>query len=140
MGYYFYKDFVVYDYLLGLPRRDLGSDSVNEVNSDWLLGILIIAYILLYSIGIGPVTWTMIGELFASDVRSKFVPIIVTFAWALQFMFIVCKDVLTIHSESYILSWFFAIICGIGTVCIYFFVPETAGKTFEQIQEELEEE
>jgi len=56
------------------------------------------------------------------------------FNWFLAFLvtkfFVNLKDALGIHW----CYWMFAIVCGVGTVFVLIFVPETKGKSIEEIQ------
>lgn len=103
----------------------------------WLPLLSVNGYIILHSIGIGPVTWAMMGEMFAADVRSKCVALIAGFAWILGFISTKYFYLLIQILEKYGTFWLFSIICGVGAIFVYFFVPETKGKTLEKIQEEL---
>lgn len=103
----------------------------------WVPLLAVNGFIILHSIGIGPVTWAMIGEMFAADVRSKCVAIVAGLAWILGFVSTKYFYLLTGVLESYGTFWLFSVICGIGTLFVFFCVPETKGKTLEKIQEEL---
>lgn len=115
------------------------NEAEHEPDKTWLYVVLIIAYIILHSIGIGPVTWAMLGEMFATEVRSKCVSIITTLAWVFGLILSSCSDWTDFESKNFGAFWFFAFITGVGAVFVYFFIPETKGKTLEKIQEELQE-
>lgn len=96
-------------------------------------------YVVAYSVGVGPLSGTIITECFASDIRSiansaiHFISkclnsaLLALFPIGLQYIGI----------TGYV--WFFSIICGLSSVFIYKMLPETKGKSIHEIQEILRE-
>ncbi|KAL0267507.1 UNVERIFIED_CONTAM: hypothetical protein PYX00_009759 [Menopon gallinae] len=103
----------------------------------WLPLLSILGYITSYSIGIGPVPWAMIGELFAPNVRSKGAAFSAAFSWFLAFVMTKSFGFIMTYLGSYSAFWIFSVCCGLGGVFVYFLLPETKGKTLDEIQEIL---
>lgn len=100
----------------------------------WLPLLCLTVYIVVFSLGFGPLPWLMMGEVFAPNVKGAASSIAVCTNWTLTFVvtfsFVKLVDGL---GEDWTF-WLFAIICGIATIFIYYLVPETKGKTLSEIQ------
>lgn len=91
-------------------------------------------YIVSYSLGVGPVSWVLIGELFAVEVKGPATSVSVTVSWLLAFL--VTK---TFSSVSELIGlgqtfWLFAFFSALGSIFVLLFVPETMNKSFVEIQ------
>lgn len=113
-------------------------------NMGTLLLVLIFAYITLFAFTFGPVVWLLIAEIFPTEVRAKAMGVCVMALWL--FNIIVAQTFPMINGNEYLNEVFngafpFLLYGAIALVSIPFclkFVPETKGKTLEQIQEEME--
>ena len=90
-------------------------------------------FILFISIGIGPLPWMMNGELFPEECKSASSSL--STATSNLMAFTVTKTVVNLqamlgYSGTYFL---YGSLCMLGTVYIFFGVPETKGKTPEEI-------
>lgn len=77
------------------------------------------------------------GEMFASDVKAKASSITVCVCWALGF--IITKffsDIAAAFGNS-TAFWIFAVFSALGVLFAIFILPETKGKSLEEIQAEL---
>lgn len=111
--------------------------SVDVTDLSWLPIITINLFIMTYTLGFGPVSFTMIGELFPPHVKSLAATLNI-FVCLLS-VFIV-TNVFPFMRESIGLGLSFnllAIVCCLSGVFVYFKVPETKGKRLEEIQEML---
>jgi sugar porter (SP) family MFS transporter len=100
-----------------------------------LVGLLV--YIASFAIGLGPVFWLMISEIFPSGVRSKAMSVSTMANWAANF--IVAGSFLTLNMAITRQGTFF-LYTAIGVAAFLFFlfrVPETKGRSLEDIQSEL---
>ena len=87
--------------------------------------------------GMGPLPWVMNAELFSKEAKATSSSLCASFNWLCSFL--VVKFSPTLESQigasgSYLT---FAILALFGTVWIGISVPETKGKTEEQIQSQL---
>lgn len=103
----------------------------------WLPLACLVIYVLGFSIGFGPIPWLMLGEILPSKIRSTAAALATGLNWTCAF--IVTK---TFHSISEAIHmhgtlWMFAVICLIGLFFVIFFVPETRGKSLEEIELKL---
>lgn len=118
LGYYFYL-------------KESGSD----VSSLAMIPLGSVAmFIVIFSLGFGPIPWMMTGEVFTSDLKGPAASIAVGLNWFLAFlvtkMFAPLKAILGMGPTFGI----FAIICAVGVVFVFLLVPETKGKSLDEIQ------
>jgi len=97
--------------------------------------IAMVVYIASFAFSLGPVVWTMISEIFPSQVRGKAVAVSAAVNWGAAF--IVSATFLSLIDAIGEVATFllFALMCVIAFVWIKAKVPETKGKSLEQIQE-----
>lgn len=106
-------------------------------NIGWLPIVSLCIYIICYSLGFGPVSWVMIGELFATEIKGLASSISGSICWITAFLvtktFTNVRDAIGL-GETF---WLFAIFTLCGTIFVWFIVPETKGKSFAEIQKTL---
>nr|CAD7448918.1 unnamed protein product [Timema bartmani] len=112
---------------------------LHENNQDtssigWLPVVSLMVYMIVFSIGFGPVPWAVMGELFAPNVKSMASSIATSFCWFLAFL--VTKFFPTISEElgSDYAFWIFGIFAVVAFVSVFFLLPETKGKSLQEIQ------
>lgn len=106
-------------------------------NIGWLPLLSVVMFIVVFSIGYGPIPWLMMGELFLPDVKGAAVSISVMFNWCGVFVITKCFGVLVQAWGSALTFWFFAAFMILATVFVVMFVFETKGKSAAQIQMQL---
>ena len=98
---------------------------------------LVLAAIAIYSMSLAPVTWVLISEIFPNRIRGTAMSIAVSFLWIacfiLTYTFPILKTLLGVATTF----WIYAGICVIGTLGILFFLPETKGKSLEELEKQL---
>ncbi|XP_044003132.1 facilitated trehalose transporter Tret1-like isoform X3 [Aphidius gifuensis] len=109
----------------------------NMINTGWIFVVSIIFYELIIALGLSPLPYLMLGELFPTNVKG--VAVSLANLWASLLAFIVSKmyQVIADNFGIYVSFFLFSGSCFIGIVFIFFFVPETSGKSLMEIQEEL---
>jgi MFS family permease len=99
-----------------------------------LVGLLV--YIASFAVGLGPVFWLMISEIFPIGVRSTAMAVC-TIVWAANFIvaqtFLTVSNAITRHGVFYV----YAVLALLALVFFYVRVPETAGRSLEQIQADM---
>lgn len=127
---------LVAEVLLGLYfyLEDKG-DNVDNV--PWLPIVSLIFYIIAYSIGLGPLPWTIIGELFPSNVKSFAASITTAFCWIIGF--IITKFFTSVVERIGLgpSFWLFSAFCASSFFFTFIYVVETKGKSLKEIQEIL---
>ncbi|XP_072933719.1 facilitated trehalose transporter Tret1 [Epargyreus clarus] len=111
--------------------QSAGSD-VSAVG--WIPLVCLVLFIISFSLGLGPIPWMMMAELFAVEVRGTASGIAVITNWLLVFIVTLCfplmKDAIGMHS----CFWFFSGFMVFCVFFVFFLIPETKGKTISQIQ------
>jgi SP family arabinose:H+ symporter-like MFS transporter len=99
--------------------------------------VLVISAIACYAMSLAPITWVVISEIFPNRIRGAAMSIAVSSLWVgctvLTLTFPYLKAGLGAHGAF----WLYGVICIIGFVVILMKLPETKGKTLEDIEREL---
>ncbi|MGB6828961.1 MAG: MFS transporter [Terracidiphilus sp.] len=99
-----------------------------------LMVACILAYVFFFVLSWGAVIWTYMSELFPNALRARATSISTMVVWISTFLvtlaFLTIVDAVGVAGTY----WIFAAMSDLSWVFIYFLVPETAGKTIEEIQ------
>lgn len=103
----------------------------------WLPLSSLCLYFVVFSLGFGPIPWLMLGELFPPEIKGVAGSVVSSISWWLTFL-VTCvfSDVVHLIGEG-ITFWIFAVSSAIGVIFVVIFVPETKGKSLEEIQREM---
>ncbi|SPP77295.1 facilitated trehalose transporter Tret1-2 homolog isoform X1 [Drosophila guanche] len=112
-------------------------DSTQVESLGWLPVASLCIFILMFSIGYGPVPWLMMGELFATDIKGFAGSLAGTTNWLLAFVVTKTFDDLNKGLGNGGTFWLFAGLTVLGVFFVFFAVPETKGKSLNEIQQEL---
>ncbi|KAH8307142.1 hypothetical protein KR044_005683 [Drosophila immigrans] len=112
-------------------------DEAQVENLGWLPVASLCIFMIMFSIGYGPVPWLMMGELFATDIKGFAGSIAGTTNWVLAFIITKTFKNLNEGLGSGGTFWLFAGLTVVGVVFVFFIVPETKGKSLNEIQQEL---
>lgn len=115
--------------------RDIFNMDVSSLG--WLPLTSVMLYLLGFSLGFGPIPWLMMGEILPAKIRGPSASICTAFNWLCTFT--VTK---TFHNilegiGPYGTFWLFGCICFVGLFFVVICVPETRGKSLEQIENKL---
>lgn len=95
----------------------------------------IVAYIAFIAISLAPLGWLLISEVFPTGVRGVGMSIGSLSHWGfnaiISFTFLKLVDGIGIAPTF----WLYALVCVAGLIWGYYFIPETRGKSLEQIEE-----
>lgn len=100
----------------------------------WLPLVSLSVFIVAFSLGFGPIPWMMAGELCKIDIKAFVGSTAGTFNWLLSFTVTSTFNSLNAAIGAGQVFWLFAGIMLIGFVFIFFVVPETKGKSVDEIQ------
>ncbi|XP_066145023.1 facilitated trehalose transporter Tret1-like isoform X2 [Euwallacea fornicatus] len=110
---------------------------VNLQSVNWIPLAGMVIYVVTYSIGLSVVPTLMLGELFSASVKSKGLGILLgVFGVAIMvssYLFHMLTDLIGLYCPFL----FFAMSCFVSTFLTLKWVPETKGKTLEEIQQSL---
>jgi len=96
---------------------------------------LVVLAIACYSMSLAPVTWIVIAEIFPNRVRGVAMSVAVTALWAACFLLTYTFPLLNHNLGPAWTFWLYAAICAGGFLFIRQRLPETKGKSLEQIEQ-----
>ena len=99
--------------------------------------VLVLAAIACYAMSLAPATWVVIAEIFPNRMRSGAVSIAVTALWTACFLLTYTFPLLNAALGAAGTFWTYATICLAGFLFLYFRLPETKGRTLEEIETDL---
>lgn len=102
----------------------------------WPLLLLVLTAIACYSMSLAPVTWVVISEVFPNRIRGAAMSVAVSFLWVACFILTYTFPMLNAALGPAGTFWTYALICVLGLAFIWLKLPETKGKTLEQIERE----
>ena len=94
----------------------------------------LLLFIASFAAFIGPVFWTLVSEIFPNAIRGKGVAFASFTQWIFNFLVILLFPVIFKSFGGVFSFLFFAVMCLIQLLVVYFMVPETKGKSLEEIE------
>ncbi len=106
-----------------------------------LQGMIILVIVLLciavYGMTLAPVTWVVLSEIFPNRVRGVAMAVATTMLWVASSILVLTFPYLNRGLDAHGTFWLYAGICLFGFLFILKYLPETKGRTLEQIESEL---
>ncbi|TAM78894.1 MAG: MFS transporter [Acidobacteria bacterium] len=99
--------------------------------------LLVVAAIACYAMSLAPVTWVVIAEIFPNHIRGVGMSFAVSSLWIASFILTYTFPLLNQRFGPAVTFWIYSGICVLGFVFIHFWLPETKGKTLEEIEQVL---
>jgi SP family sugar porter-like MFS transporter len=99
--------------------------------------ILVVAAIACYAMTLGPCTWVLISELFPNRVRAIAVATCTFALWIGSSTLTYTFPLLNKGLGSYGTFWIYSLVCLAGFLFFFSRLPETKGKSLEQLEKEL---
>jgi MFS family permease len=111
--------------------------STLQHSAGWFALACLLVYIMGFAVGLGPVFWLMISEIFPLQMRGPAMAVCTMFNWGFNFLisytFLTLTDVITKQGTFWLYAFF-----GVCAVVFFLtFVPETKDRSLEQIQADL---
>jgi sugar porter (SP) family MFS transporter len=101
--------------------------------------LLVLAAIAFYAMSLAPVTWVVISEIFPNRIRGAAISVAVTSLWIACFILTYTFPILNQKLGAAGTFWLYAGICLAGFLFIALRLPETRGRSLEQLERELVE-
>ena len=122
--------YIVIAILSGLYSKDWDE----HTSAGWACVAMAFLFILVFGVSYSPLGWALPPEVFPNALRSKGVGLAVCVNWLSNFTVGIATPPM-LQSIGYGAYVFFACFCGMAGLWATFLVPETKGKTLEQIDE-----
>jgi MFS family permease len=97
----------------------------------------VLAAIGCYAMSLAPVTWVIISEIFPNRIRGTAMSLAVGFLWLACFLLTYTFPIFNALLGPAGTFWIYAGVCLVGLVVIALKLPETKGKSLEQIEKDL---
>lgn len=117
----------------------LGTCYYFEVSGIFMV-VLVVAAIACYAMTLGPVTWVLLSEIFPNKVRGVAVATGTFALWVASFILTYTFPFLNKALGTAGTFWIYTAICAAGLVFFLFRMPETKGKSLEQLEKEMVDE
>lgn len=105
----------------------------SSLSSDWLSLLFILLYVFFSAVGVIVIPWTMISELLPSYARGVCSGLMISYGYVCMF-FMVKAFPFAIHSSVIGTFNVFGLVSFTLVGFVYFYLPETKGKTFVEIE------
>jgi sugar porter (SP) family MFS transporter len=118
---------------LAIIYLTLGTSYYLELKGFAIL-VLVLLAIATYSMTLAPITWVILSEIFPNSIRGTAMAIATTSLWIACFVLTYTFPILNKMLHASGTFWLYAIICLSGFLFIMKRLPETKGKTLEEIE------
>ena len=109
--------------------------------TDHLSGYILLSFALIavasFSVGLGPVVWVMLSEIFPNMIRGQAMSIATMCLWIGTFTLTLTFPALIDSLGGAITFWIYGAICVFGLVFMLMVLPETKGKSLEELENML---
>jgi sugar porter (SP) family MFS transporter len=114
----------------------LGTSYFLEIKGIVILALVVMA-IAVYALTLAPVTWIVLSEIFPNRVRGTAMALATTALWIACFVLTFTFPLLNKALNASGTFWLYAVICISGFLFILKKLPETKGKSLEELEQQL---
>ena len=100
--------------------------------------ITIVVAIAIYAMSLALVTWVVLSEIFPNNIRGSAMAIATTSLWVASALLVITFPYLHRLMKVFGTFWVYSIICIAGFLLIFFRLPETKGKSLEELEKLLQ--
>jgi len=124
---------------MGMSLLAMGLAAFYQKTEAWLL-IFILGYIACFALSLGPVTWVILSEIFPTRIRGRAMAIAAVCLWLANYL--VTQTFTVMDRDQGLVEkfhhgfpfWVYGAFCAVEVLFVWLFVPETKGKTLEEIE------
>jgi SP family xylose:H+ symportor-like MFS transporter len=124
---------------MGLSLLGMGIMAYVQKTDLWIL-LFILGYIACFALSVGPVTWVILSEIFPTRIRGRAMAIATVCLWVANY--VVSQTFPMMDGNKCLLEkfhhafpfWLYGVFCVVLVTFVWRFVPETKGKTLEEIE------
>ena len=124
---------------MGISLFAMGLSAFYQKTELWFL-LFILGYIASFALSIGPVTWVILSEIFPTRIRGRAMAIATVCLWAANY--VVSQTFPMMNENVWLVGkfnrafpfWVYGGLCAVLVVFVLLCVPETKGKTLEEIE------
>lgn len=124
---------------MGVSLLALGQAAYLQQTDVWAL-VFILTYVASFSLSVGPVTWVILAEIFPTSIRGRAMAIATVMLWLANF--VVSQTFPMMDKNERLVElfhhafpfWLYGALCFVAIVFLWLSVPETKGRTLEEIE------
>ncbi|MGK7395606.1 MAG: D-xylose transporter XylE [Candidatus Cyclobacteriaceae bacterium M3_2C_046] len=124
--------------MVGSVGMAIGMFAIGALSFMEIIGISTLVFIIIYTASFmmswGPITWVLISEIFPNNIRGKAVAIAVAAQWASNYFISSTYPAMMEFSGGFTYS-FYGLMSLLSLVFVWKMIPETKGKTLEDMDE-----
>ncbi|BDD12486.1 D-xylose transporter XylE (plasmid) [Fulvitalea axinellae] len=124
---------------MGICIVTIGTAAYFQNTDTWLLPF-VLGYIACFAVSMGPVVWVLLSEIFPNKIRSGALSVAVAAQWISNYLvsqtfpLMMENDYLQAEFHGGFPFWVYGSMCVVAIAFIWKFVPETKGKSLEEMQ------
>jgi sugar porter (SP) family MFS transporter len=119
---------------MGVSQLLLGAAFKIENLAGSAILLLILLYIAFFAMAMGPIVWVVLSEIFPTRMRGSAMAIATMALWIADFAVTLSFPVIADRLSETTAFWTYALMCAIDFFFMLFLLPETKGKTLEEIE------
>jgi SP family xylose:H+ symportor-like MFS transporter len=127
---------------MGVTLFAMGLSAFYQRTELWFL-VFILGYMASFALSVGPVTWVILSEIFPTKIRGRAMAVAAICLWIANYF--VSQTFPMMNENTWLVEkfnrafpfWIYGAMCVVLVIFVLLFVPETKGKTLEQIEREL---
>lgn len=119
--------------LLSLDTMAIALAFYFQLSGFWIL-TFVLAFIAVYAATLGPVTWVVLSEIFPNRIRGKAMSLATLSLWIANFFIIGSFPIMKLYFGLPITFGIYAALCFIYFLFVYIRIPETKGRSLEEIE------
>jgi SP family xylose:H+ symportor-like MFS transporter len=124
---------------MGLSLLGLGAAAYYQRTDVWVL-TFILGYIASFALSVGPVTWVILSEIFPTRIRGRAMGIATVLLWIANF--VVSQTFPMLDQNRWLVDrfhhafpfWLYAVLCLAAILFVTRYVPETRGRSLEEVE------
>ncbi len=109
-------------------------ESIYGISAKWLAVVSVLVYIASFAFSLGPVGWIMVSEILPLRIRGVAMSACTVSNFAFNFVVVLSFLPMVNSIGEASTFWIYAVICLICLFFVYYMVPETKGKSLEDIE------
>jgi MFS family permease len=119
---------------MGVSQLLLGAAFRIENLAGSAILLLILLYIAFFAMAMGPIVWVVLSEIFPTRMRGSAMAIATVALWIADFAVTLSFPVIADRLNETTAFWSYALMCVVDFFFMLFLLPETKGKTLEEIE------
>jgi MFS family permease len=116
---------------MGVSLLAMGMAAYWQQTQLWVL-LFILGYIGCFALSVGPVTWVILSEIFPTSIRGRAMALATVCLWSANY--IVTQSFTMARFHHAFPFWLYAAVCVVQVGFVACFVPETKGRSLEEIE------